>query len=709
MAKLPLEIDIETKTAIREMRSFGLASDRLTKSLSKGFRDSAGAFNSFVGNIGANAVTGAFNQLTSAAQGLFDTFVFEGVAAAQVQEDAVNDLNAALRRGGEFSEEMSQDMQAFASSLQEVTKFGDEAILGQLAFAQSMGASAEQAKAVVSAGADLAASLNIDLNSAVRNVAKTLGGYAGELGEVIPELKNLTAEQLQAGEAIDLLAEKFRGAASAQIQTFSGGTTQLSNTFGDLQEEIGSIITQNPAFLEAIGQANKVLLDLQDFVKDNKDELKALAADGLVFLIELIPSTIGFIEDLSASFTKLKNAATGVASFLGLTELDESNDRLDRLNRKLEANLKLRNKIAEKLGEDDVRLQKIDARIKRTQDEIGVEIERQGKIVEGDNLESASDKKRQKFLEDFKKKSKETTDSAIEDIRRRQEAEFVGPPAPSDLPTPRLDAKKREFEGIAALEEAERLRQEEQRAEQEILEEEDRAKQDEKFEEFKKRRMERVEFEKQLTEEERALQKKRDEQDKKEAAKRDKAERDQIFKRKEFEKKTNREKVQDLQSTLSNIEGLQQSNNKTLFAAGKAAAIANAVIRGAEAAVLASTALPPPFNLPLIALVVANTAEQIGRIKGQQPPGRQQGGFVDLNNPSDRDNTFIQAAGSELLLNRRQQTDLFNAITSGNIGSSNNTIVIEGNVIADDESQVNQLIDRINDQIEFRNATLNVG
>jgi len=188
--------------------------------------------------------------------------VFAGreiIAAAARQEDAVNNLNASLRRIGEFSQGASQDLQNFASQLQSVTRFGDEAVLEQLAFAQGLGATAEQSKAVVAAAADLAGALNIDLNSATRNVARTLGGFAGELGEVIPELKNLSAEQLRAGAAIDLLGAKFRGIASAQIVTFSGSLKQLTNIFSDFLESIGSFVTGSPALIGAFRGISQVL------------------------------------------------------------------------------------------------------------------------------------------------------------------------------------------------------------------------------------------------------------------------------------------------------------------------------------------------------------------------------------------------------------------------------------------------------------------
>ena len=42
-------------------------------------------------------------------------------------------------------------------------------------------------------------------------VAKTLGGFSGELGESIPQLKELGAAALQAGEGITFIAERFKG------------------------------------------------------------------------------------------------------------------------------------------------------------------------------------------------------------------------------------------------------------------------------------------------------------------------------------------------------------------------------------------------------------------------------------------------------------------------------------------------------------------
>lgn len=188
--------------------------------------------------------------------------VFKSIGLAREQEDAVNRIGGALRASGEFSQSAVDDFQAYASELQSVSKIGDEVALGQLALAKGFGATNEQAKEIVSAAADLSVALGIDLQSATRNVAKTLGGYAGELGEVIPELKGLTQEQLRSGQAIDLIAGKFQGLAQNELNTFSGALAQTGNSFGDFLEKVGSIVTQNPFIIKSFNTLTGIFQDL---------------------------------------------------------------------------------------------------------------------------------------------------------------------------------------------------------------------------------------------------------------------------------------------------------------------------------------------------------------------------------------------------------------------------------------------------------------
>lgn len=290
----------------------------------------------------------------------------EIVEAAGRQQEAVNSLNASLQTIGEFSEATSRDLQNFASELQEVTKFGDEAVIEQLAFAQAMGASAEQSKAVVKASADLAAALNIDLNSATRNVAKTLGGFAGELGEVIPELKALSTSQLQAGAGIDLIAKKYSGFAEKELGAFNVQVTQASNLYGDLLEELGATVTNSDNATEGIVEVKGALKDLITLVKQNKTEIgdffnsivDALITEPIKFWAAEIKGAVKPVKDLEAELASLDAQIEKTTSFInenrdnffanaslfGDTKIEQETETLSKL-------LEARTRIAEQISE----------------------------------------------------------------------------------------------------------------------------------------------------------------------------------------------------------------------------------------------------------------------------------------------------------------------------------------------------------------------
>jgi hypothetical protein len=78
----------------------------------------------------------------------------------------------------------------------------------------------------------------MDLNMAVKSLGQTLTGTTGKLGMMVPELQNMTAEQLKSGAAIDLVAEKYLGSAEAS-QKGLGALNQLKISLEDFVELIG--------------------------------------------------------------------------------------------------------------------------------------------------------------------------------------------------------------------------------------------------------------------------------------------------------------------------------------------------------------------------------------------------------------------------------------------------------------------------------------
>lgn len=271
--------DKETKKIEKKLKKTG---EKSGENFSKGFeKESKKGFDGVEKNI---------KRVAAAAAAFFSGRA--AIGAAIRQEEAVNNLNASLARIGEFSNAASSDLQNFANKLQDTTRFGNEAILEQLSFAQGLGATADQSKRAVEAATDLAAALNVDLNSATRNVAKTLGGYAGELGEVIPELKNLTTEQLQSGAAIDLIAQKYKGLAEAQTRTFGGALEQTSNSFGDLLEDLGNLIIKSPEVIAVVNAFGQVFKNVGKFITNNSTNIKEFIGTSILTFISAIQTAI---------------------------------------------------------------------------------------------------------------------------------------------------------------------------------------------------------------------------------------------------------------------------------------------------------------------------------------------------------------------------------------------------------------------------------
>jgi len=441
--EVSVEITIEEKDALRALTKLTRGIDTTTDKASKGAKKMDMAFASFAGNLAAGAALKGLGLITDGVKAMVSQ-IGTLTDAASVQEDAINDLNNALVRGGEFSKKTSLEMQKFASELQQVSKFGNEAILSQMAFAQSMGATGEQSKTVLAAAADMASALNIDLNSAVRNISKTLGGYAGELGEVIPELKNLTAEQLKAGLGIDLLAQKFKGAAESQISTFSGAIEQASNTFGDLQETLGFTITQSPVVIAAIKGLSKGVLALDGIVKENSETIRSYAEGVLIgaltgginyagqavikfnavlvstknFMNFLVDGSLAALQGLQEFSAGLIGAVSSVQNFLGLST--EASDSLQAsVLRSIEVTKLARLANDEEVANRIMRQQELAENVTMVTETINTAILSEATVKEGTDLRIVQSEKNKQIL------LKKTRDDAEKARQKAAEQNFL--------------------------------------------------------------------------------------------------------------------------------------------------------------------------------------------------------------------------------------------------------------------------------------------
>jgi hypothetical protein len=125
----------------------------------------------------------------------------------------------------------------------------------------------EEAEKLTEAAIQLSAATGKGLEESVQQLGKTMSGMTGKLAETIPAVRELTAEQLKHGAAIDLVLSKYSGTAESKINTFEGAQKRLKNTFGDLLEEMGNIIIKSPGITAGFNYISKAIEGLMEKVK----------------------------------------------------------------------------------------------------------------------------------------------------------------------------------------------------------------------------------------------------------------------------------------------------------------------------------------------------------------------------------------------------------------------------------------------------------
>lgn len=285
-----LEIAVETKKAVDDISSFQRSTVDSFKAISLGIAGVTAA-------IGAVVI--GFKSLGSG--------ISSSIDAANEQSDAINRLNTSLLVAGDYSKQASEGMVEFAQSLSDKIAIDDDAILNNLALAKSFGATNDQAKALVSAAADLAVAMGTDLDSAVSQLGGTLSGSAGKLTKIAPELKNISAEALKSGEAIRILGERFAGSAEAATATYSGSLKKLALGLDAVQTSIGLVITQNPVLIATINALSNVFKKSGEQIDKSRDALIALVSKGILFVIKSansLASVISVLGDIAQTIIK---------------------------------------------------------------------------------------------------------------------------------------------------------------------------------------------------------------------------------------------------------------------------------------------------------------------------------------------------------------------------------------------------------------------
>jgi len=298
MADVFFEVSADFSQAVKEINGFSKQAASSAKNIESSFSAVGTAITAAFAGIAIGGVTKVFKEIVSA-----------GLEAEKSQKK----LTAALRLTGEASAENVRAFKEYADALSVQIGVDDDAIISQVAFLKSLGATNEQAKTVIATAADLSAAFGQDLSTSVEQLSKTYQGSAGTLARLIPGINNLTKAQLASGAAVELVRKQFEGLSGQNVQGVAGALNVLSISFNNFLKQAGAVALGSSAIKDAILLLSGVFQSLTNTLQtvSFNDLITGIARVGSAFAI----LTIAFRSQ--AILTALQSIAGVGASILG--------------------------------------------------------------------------------------------------------------------------------------------------------------------------------------------------------------------------------------------------------------------------------------------------------------------------------------------------------------------------------------------------------
>lgn len=256
-------------------------------------------------------------SIVSGAIGKVYDQIASGVNDAAEAENVNKRLAMSMAAVGEYTEKSFNDIQAWAGALETSTGVSDEAFRSLVSLGLQQGMNAETAKKAAEAALNLASATGEDMNSAFQQMSITLQGTSGRLGKMVPELRNLTKEELENGAAIDIISKKYAGFAGNAASSFTGAMTKLDSQIGNVKESFGRIIAQNPIIIagieklgDKIGEIAAGMEEFATYILNNAEDIKIMAG-------AFLAASVG----VGAYLLAINAAAIGTALFAAKTAI----------------------------------------------------------------------------------------------------------------------------------------------------------------------------------------------------------------------------------------------------------------------------------------------------------------------------------------------------------------------------------------------------
>ncbi len=264
--------------------------------LKSGLKQSEQSVNKFSSSIKrmGGVMAGAF-AITKVA-----SFFKETVKLYGIQEQAEKKLADSIAATGGEVDKLLPRYKKLASEIQSVTTVGDEVTLGLIALGKQMGISDAKMEEATKGAIGLSKAFGIDLNTSMKMVAAGIQGDTTLLNRYIPQLRFATTQ----AEKMSIMNEAMANGwvvATGEAETFTGKMQQLSNTMGDIKENIGGVIAET---------MTEPLKDLSAWVSENQEGIVTFFKV-LIGVVGKATEAFGGLNNITANFADKMSGLTG--------------------------------------------------------------------------------------------------------------------------------------------------------------------------------------------------------------------------------------------------------------------------------------------------------------------------------------------------------------------------------------------------------------
>jgi len=292
------------------LESWGISLDKMYEegsSIFKKFGIDIDQFASKIGTTGPRLATGIGIGLVEFEK--LKEIISETTKEFAEDETAELKFTGAMSNNSNMTKENREILEAFVGSLSKMTGESISATQSQLTMSVAMGRTNEQIQRMANTALGMANSGIGSFEGNMQMLNQTLEGSKGKLGKYSDEVAILTKNQLEHGDAIDILAKKYGDMADTIESSTAVSISRNEHAWGEFSSMLGSF------FEETIKPLRDGITSIVDYLVAHKEEtIGVIEGIGVAvsFLLAMINPILGGINLLVVGFFSISHAAGGL-------------------------------------------------------------------------------------------------------------------------------------------------------------------------------------------------------------------------------------------------------------------------------------------------------------------------------------------------------------------------------------------------------------